>query len=136
MANKGRRLITVDLEIDQKLDGVNASSLINRLLKEYFDNEYGDDPKVLNHKLEDLKNDSEIQLRKIEHIENKLIIISQRQKQNLVTEERKAVLDKFSEISEELKLDWQQDKLTDDEYWESVDKLAIDKGKELSLLSE
>lgn len=50
---KKNRQITIDDELNDELEKINASKLINDLLQDYFNRNKSDDLKVLNQKLEE-----------------------------------------------------------------------------------
>lgn len=82
MANKIRRLVSLSQEVDHKLDGINASRLIEELLEGHFNYLESDDLSLLYRKREELLNNIEIQNKKLDHVNNKVREVEESNKAN------------------------------------------------------
>lgn len=83
MGNKGRRLITIEQDLDEKLSGEeNASMLIDRLLREYYNAEESNDLEFLNRKYRDLIANIKEQEIKADRIKERINEVSEQTKEN------------------------------------------------------
>ena len=101
------------LELIDELEG--WGTIINNAIREYFAN----DEAHLERKMSNLTRDRDMIKAKLTELRERRMkekTLSQRKQElNREERERKAKIDK-------LKQDWQEDKISDDEYWEAMDK--------------
>ena len=119
---KTSKLITLDADLSVKLAETNASSLINRLLLEHFDEGDMQNEAILREKIAEKKAEKTILLQKIRHLSlnlDKIIQKKEEKRQENTTNWEKQ--DRKKQI-EEIKLQWKQGLITDEEYWSFYDK--------------
>lgn len=61
-------MFCIEEDLQSKLGEINGSELVNRLLKQHFDGDFGKDEKVLRAKYDDFRAEKTILLRKMKHI--------------------------------------------------------------------
>lgn len=90
---KKNRQITIDDELNDELEKINASKLINDLLQDYFNRNKSDDLKVLNQKLEEKLQKKKILMREIRDLKLKI---------NQIRDKEARVLRIFNKIPKEV----------------------------------
>lgn len=118
---KSQKMITIDTELIEKLQTVNASATINKLLSEYFNDENSNDEKILRQKYEEFKAEKVILLKKMRHISQKIGKIRQKVEENKQKNmDFKAKESRKIEV-EAIKAKFDREEITEEEYWEFFD---------------
>ena len=111
------RTYTIEKEIIDKLEGLNASGLINELLKSYFNGDLPDDINILRQLYEEKRQKKAILLKEMRNISAKIgkkqAEIEEKRQENMTENEKIARKMKNEEM---LKL-WQAEEISDEEYW-------------------
>lgn len=134
---KALRSYTLDIELIERMknEKLNASGLINSLLREHFDAEVSDDKKILEAKKLELENDREIKDKKIEHLTNKLIVLKHKENEDKTVKSYEEQMKIYKVRVEELNDRWKNQEfdtgiidergfdLGDSEYWKRMSEL-------------
>ena len=121
MANKARRLITIEADIDEKLAGFNASQLIAELLQNHFHYLQSNDIEVLTKKRTELERKAKDIYRQIDDINDK---IKQMEEQSDKIQKQKNTEEEFNNLYNQIKKYYfdkiKAKEMTMDEYLEQI----------------
>ena len=106
----------------EKLKKTNASELINSLLDEHFNQEVSEDPREIKKNILENQEKLVVYQQKVNYFEDRLKEVNEK---NRKIEERKSqqlLRQQRKKEAEELKEAWISGKLTDEQYWDEIDR--------------
>jgi hypothetical protein len=83
MANKARRLVSLSQEVDEKLDGINASALIEELLEGHFNYITSSDLELLEKKRDEIQERLTLDQQRLDHINMRINKVHEQSAQNV-----------------------------------------------------
>ncbi len=93
MANKARRLVSLSIDLDKKLEDTNASALIEELLQNHYNYLETNDMKVLIKKKEDLEIAIDDKKHRLQRINDKILLMQREAKEAEDYKEEKRLLE-------------------------------------------
>ena len=116
-------MFCIETELEESLRGINGSELVNRLLLEFFEGDYGENPKKLRSKYTQFKAEKAIFSAKMKQIVKKLTEIEAKNRKEKQKTMDSVEIMKKKQTANVLVEQWRNEEITDDEYWKAIDKL-------------
>lgn len=118
---KIHKMFCIETELNKKLRGINGSELVNRLLLEFYEGNYGENPKKLRSKYLEFRAEKAIFSKKMKQISKKLAEIQAKNEaekaKEMTSEKQLARKIKVQEMKTKL----QNEEITEEQFWTFID---------------